>query len=350
MKFFFPALLIFSFLINIPANAKINEPNGKFVSFRVGFFLGGRTATFFRYWKSEVHKQFKISLITKDMRKNEFYEITNFKNSDIKSNFAKATGDELAQLVLQGKVDMALVGETSFLKIIDKNLPLIAIAETGHDVSGEAGHAMIFRSDIDIRDPKKWKGLTFGARRSSGGDLTVLKEFILSVGLDPYKDVKIIDQIDDDIISKYLKHNKVDAAYFHLAKARNMIAKNPGKFIVYKKLDWVKPEISSTYLVVKKDFLEKNRAVIQTMLSRYSASIVKEKSYASEHRLKKNVKGIQMEENFMGMNFPQSYDCPYVRTELLEEWEKILFKHKVVSKINDISKFIDNSLFKCKKT
>jgi hypothetical protein len=55
-----------------------------------------------------------------------------------------------------------------------------------------------------------------------------------------------------------------------------------------------------------------------------------------------------MDEDYKGMNFPQSYDCPYVRTNLLNEWQKILVKYKVVPSEAAIEPYIDNSLFKCK--
>jgi hypothetical protein len=342
--------LVLFLLLNTAFAKEEKKKNDSNDPFRVGFFLGGRTGTFFRYWQSKTNeKKFPIALVTKNIRENKFFVIKKFNVKAVDKKWSKASGDELINLMLEGKADSALIGETSFVKMVQNKLPIVAIAETGHDVSGEAGHAMIFRENIDLNNPQSWKGLTFGARRSSGGDLIILKEFLLSVGLDPNKDVKIIDQIDDDKFAKYLKKRKIDAGYFHLASARGIVAADPKKFRIYKSLDWVKPEISSALLVVNKDYLIKNKNNLKRMLQEYSKFIINEKKMSKVVRNTKSVRGIQMEENFMGMNFPQSYDCPYVRSELLVEWQKILVKHQVVKNENNLSAYIDNSLFDCNK-
>ncbi len=325
------------------SNSTVNK------NFNVGFFLGGRTGTFFRLWdnrQSWLKDQLNVRLLTKDIRQNDFYFVEKAPEK-IDSKWSKATGDELIDLVLLGKADSALIGETAFIKMVHKKIPLIAIAETGHDLKGKAGHAMVFRSGIDLKNPKSWKGLTFGARRSAGGDLIVLKEFLLSEGLDPYKDVKIVDQIDDDKMYSSFERGLIDASYVHLSTVRSMIEQFPDKFQVYKALDWINPEISQALLVVNANYLKENRSKLKELLNTYSRFIVWEKALPKDKRKIRGARGIQLEEDFMGMDFPQSYDCPYIRKELLVEWQKVLVRHKVVPSELPIDSYIDNSLFEC---
>jgi ABC-type nitrate/sulfonate/bicarbonate transport system substrate-binding protein len=320
--------------------------------FRVGFFLGGRTGSFLRFWlKNHQNKEgLIIELLTKNIRKESYYKLDPLHTEYINSKLGKATGDELVDLVMRGEADAALIGETAFIKMVHKKIPLVAIAETGHDVTGEAGHGMIFQKGIDLKNPQSWKGLTFGARRSAGGDLIVLKEFLSSRGLNPEKDVKIIDQIDDDKIPRYFKKKKFDASYVHLSTIRGLLSgKDKDKYQLYGALDWIKPEISQAILVINPKFLKENEKALKKLLKEYSNFIISENKLPAEKRLKKGKKGIQLEENFFGMNYPQSYDCPYVRTELLEEWQKILVKHKFVKKHEVLNGYINNSLFECKK-
>lgn len=328
-----------------------SNQTSKTKEFRVGFFLGGRTGTFLRFWLKNHSKKegLIIELLTKNIRKDDYYKLDPYHTEFINSKLGKATGDELVELVMKGGADAALIGETAFIKMVHNKIPLIAIAETGHDVTGEAGHGMVFQKGIDLKNPQSWKGLTFGARRSAGGDLIVLKEFLSSRGLDPEKDVKIIDQIDDDKIPKYFKRKKFDASYVHLSTIRGLLGgKDKHRYQLYGALDWVKPEISQAILVVNPKFLKENEKALRKLMNEYSEYIIYENNLPKDKRLKKGKKGIQLEENFFGMNYPQSYACPYIRTELLEEWQKILFKHKAIKGIVTLDQNINNNLFDCK--
>lgn len=318
------------------------------VETRIGYFHGGRTAMFYR---TSVNGWFEklgvpVSLLTKSLHGTGIYEMPNFireKTAAKESNMGKATGTELVSLILSGEVHGATIGETAFVMMLENGAPIVAVAELGHDVKERAGHALVLRSTIKITGPQSFRGLRLGARRSAGGDEVVLKEFISQQGLDPGRDVEIVSNVPDDKMGKLIDRGHLDGAYAHLRALRNWITRKDHRIYVYRPLDWINPEMSQSLLVFDKAFLEKHRDRVQKIVFAYMSQIKAEQGLGEAEKMQRNKKGLEISTDFGGLDFPQTKDVPFIRADLLNDWQKLLLKHGAIQKAVDIEGAIDNS-------
>jgi len=344
-------ILIVLILVGMLALPKKLLPPAKETSsnqLKIGYFHGGRTMLLYRaYINNEFDKEnIPLSLITKVLYQPDFYTIPK-SYEDIKNIglYGKATGGELIDEVIKGNFAGATPGEASFISAASQNLPIVAVAQLGHDVKGQAGHAIIFRKDVTISQPSDIKGKTLASRRAGDGDGVFLREFLASIGLDPQKDVKILDKVIDDELNQALKKGSIDGGYYHLMSIEKLVENDQA--YVFRKLDWLNPELSQALLIFHKDFVKNHPDQVEKVIRAYMKRIKYEHGLSKEERLKDPgkgyQKGLQMEKDFQGMNLPQ-YDLPpKVSRELLDQMQDLLLKYKYIDKKADLSKFIDNS-------
>jgi len=324
-----------------------NDNSERTKSVRIGYFHGGRTMLLYRaYINNEFENEgTAINLITKNLHKSNYYAIPkSFEEIKGIKQFGKVRGTELIQGVIDGNFDGATPGESSFIEAVIKGAPIVAVAMLGHDTKEKPGHAILFRKEITINSSKDIKGKILGSRRAGEGDLMLIKEFLQQEGIDHEKDVKIISQVEDDKLANSIIEKTIDGGYYHLMAVESLV--KSGDAYIYRKFDWVNPELSQALLVFHKDFVKKHPEQIKKIIVTYMKRIKYEHSLSKEERLKdpgKGIqKGLQMEKDFEGMNLPQYNELPLVRVDLLEEMQDLLFKHGAIDKKADLSAFIDN--------
>lgn len=313
---------------------------------RIGYFHGGRTMLLYRsYINNEFEKEgTPVKLLTKDLNQQDYYVLSqNYEDIKTKTQIGKARGGELIDEVINGNTDGTTPGESSFIKAVSQGAPIVAVAMLGHDTKDAPGHAIIFGKNVSIKSPLDIKGKVLSSRRAGDGDRVLLEEFLNKEGVDP-RDVTIIDQVPDDEINEGIISGRFDGGYYHLMSVEKLVSKNHA--YVYRKLDWVNPELSQALLVFKKDFVQKHPDQVKNIIRAYMKRIKYEHSLPEEERLKdpgeNYLYGLQMAKAFQGMNLPQYDFPPLVREDLLNELQDLLIKHGALDRKVDLSGFIDN--------
>lgn len=343
-KWFLPVIVL---VVVIALSAYAIVSVGKDSDVRIGYFLGGRTSLLYRAYINNYFTDENVSvrLITKTLREDEYYDIPD-KFEVVKSikGVAKATGMELLDEVVAGRAEGATPGESSFVEAVWLGMPIVAVAELGHDTKEKPGHAIIFRKDVRIEKPEDIKGKKLVSRRAGAGDAIFLLEFLRSIGLDK-DDVSMTEQVDDDHYQEGIVDGTFDGGYFHLVQLDDLV--DNGYAYIYRKLDWVNPELSHALLVFHKDFVRDHPDEVEKVIRAYMKRIKFEHSLSKEERMidpGKNLRsGLQMEKDFHGMNIPQ-YDLPpLVSIDLLNEVQDLMLRYNYIDKKTDLSPYIDNS-------
>lgn len=314
----------------------------------IGYFHGGRTIILYR---TKIFREFEkagldVELMTRFLRSKNYFPMPDLTVEKKISNVGKATGDELIRMVVNGTFQGATVGETAFLRAVREGAPIVAVAELGHDVKDGAGHALVLRKGVTLKGSDSLRGLRFGARRSAGGDEVVLREFITQHGLDPDKDVKLISNINDDVFGSMLAKGQLDGAYGHALSIKKWLTKHKYPIYIHRPLDWIDPEMSMSVLIFHKDFVAEHPTTVQKIVLAYMRRSRTEFAMPTAERKLAGKKGLQIEMDFEGLNLPEHRRIPEVQTELLNEWQKILRKHKVLDRPLDLEPFVDNSFVK----
>lgn len=310
---------------------------------RIGYFHGGRTMLLFRsYLNNEFKREnIQVGFYTKNLNGQDYYLISDRKSDGINdNNFGKVRGGELIDEVVAGKLEGATVGESSFIKAVSDGKPIVAVALLGHDQKDAPAHAIILRKDIKISDPKALKGKILATRRAGDGDATFLKEFLAQSGLKPGEDVKILEQTDDETWMKGLIDGIFDGGYYHQMAVRSLV--ESGHAYIYRRLDWVDPEMSQALLVFHKDFVKNNPDKIYKIIKVYMERIQYEHKLTTEERTK-IVNGMQMDDYFQNMNLPQYTYPPLVSIDLLKSMRALLEKQQIKLGSEEIESHIDNS-------
>jgi hypothetical protein len=319
---------------------------------RVGYFHGGRTNLLFRaYVANEFEKAgVPLDLETKQLHASDYHVIPRDwerVSRDISDTgverFGKATGLELISEIEKGRLDGGTVGESSFLDELEHDAPVVAVAMLGHDTLKKPGHCLIFRKGVVVRTPADFKGKVLASRRAGPGDEVFLREFLVQNGLDPDRDVTIKEGTSDDMMEEGLRNGDFDGGYYHLMTAKRVIAK--GEAWLYRPLNWASAELSLALLVFRRDYVRDHRAEIVELIKVYMRRIQYENSLPDDERTRPRPKGMQMAEDFLGMDYPQCDMPPLVRMPLLTGMEDLLIKHHYLPHpIPNLAAHVDNSL------
>lgn len=346
---FLAAVLVLTILLLLPKKNPIpvDVKSGSPPKVKIGYFHGGRTMLLYRaFIDNEFEKEgVSVDLFTRGLYQTEFTPLPkSYEEIKEEELLGKVTGGDLIDGVIKGEFAAATPGESSFIDAATRGLPIVAVAELGHDVKGQGGHAIIFRKDVVIKKPEDIKGRILASRRAGDGDAVFLREFLKSVGLDPEKDVIIKEQVMDDELNRALIDGKIDGGFFHLMAVEKLVEK--GYAYVYQKFDWVNPELAQALLVFHKDFIKDHPEEVEKIIRAYMKRVKYEHGLPREVRLKDPgkgfLKGLQMEKDFQGMNLPQYDFPPLVSPDLLGQMQDLLFKYKYIDKKVNLEDFIDN--------
>ncbi len=320
--------------------------NAKETAVRIGYFQGGRVNMIYRAHIAGFFSRegVNVKLYTKDLKGEKLYEVPQSHDemkrlSKGKLNFGKISGIEIIDKMVAGDLDGGTIGESSFVYAVNKQIPVIAVAMLGYD--SMPGKAIIMRKGVKINKPADLNGKTLISRRAGPGDAIFLREFIESIGLDPKKDLKIIDQVSEDDADNWLRDGKIDGGLYHLVQTKKLV--ESGDAYVYRPMDWMDSKLSHAVLVFRKDYLDGHRAEVQKIVNAYVKRVAYEKKLPKSERDKSWDKGLMMEGEFEDMSIP-AYDMPpKLRPELLDKMQDLLFKYGKISRKTDLSPHLDYS-------
>ena len=320
---------------------------------RIGYFHGGRTAVFYRTW---VYGQFArdgvdMELVTRNKGRRRYgpmLDLTAPANRRIRldaglTGIGKATGRELLQLLVDGRIDGATIGETAFILAAAKGLPIVAVTELGHDAEKNPAHALVLRRGIVLDGPDSLRGLRLAARRSSGGDAIVLQEYMSQVGLDPTRDVIIRSDVSEENMTRMIARGEIDGAYAHLNAVRDWIQDRRYPVYIARRLDWINPEMSQGLLVFSRKYIKQNGPIVRKIIAAYMKRIATENEMSSIERRRSDARGLQIEIDYQGMHYPQCDRMPRVRSGLLYQWERLMIKHGALNRRVDLAPYIDGT-------
>lgn len=350
-------LLLAGVLLAVMISCRAQQPLQSVVV-KVGTFYGGRVNLFYRtYLHGFFDKEdVSVELYTKNLRVPGIFKIpqNHVETRELMPGgqeglFGKMSGIEIVDEINRKALQGGTIGETSFVYEINRGSKLIAVAMLGHDTQAMPGKAIVVRKGLMIRSPQDFKNTTIVSRRAGPGDGIFLREFLKDIGMLGEKSIKIIDNVDDDTMHTWLAEGKIDAGLFHLTSVVNVVEKGAG--YVYRKMDWMNPELSHAILVFRKDFIQDHPDLVQRVIDAFVRRIIFEREMPRHQKKKTRDKGLMMDLEFEEMTIPQ-YDLPpLVRVDLLEHIQDLLVEYGYVSKGVDIREFIDNSFVEraCRK-
>lgn len=318
---------------------------------RIGYFHGGRTMLLYRsYINNEYEKGgVSVELLTHDLGETKFKVASkNFQDIVDVNFFGRVSGIELLNGISKGDFDGVVTGETSFLKAVHQDLPVVAVALLGHDIPEAPAHAVLLRKGLKVNSPSDLKGKVFAARRSGDGDIAYLKDFFVKMGLDPDKDVQIAQQVDEDEWMDGMRTGKFDGGYYHLVAVKKLVDEDVA--YIYKTLDWIDPETSQALLVFGREYAKQHPQEIKALLRVYMKRIKYEQSLPEKNRLEDPANdkqiGLQMAMDYHGMNLPQYSTPPLVSESVLKTMQDLLYKYEAIGAKDDLAPYIDNSFVK----
>ena len=320
---------------------------------RVGYFHGLRIHLLYRAYVGGSFERdgVKVDLYTQYLHRPGLYPVPkDFAEMEEKqhdegggkSYFGMARGSDILDAIKAGALDGGVVGESSFVSAANKGDDIVAVAELGHYTKGYPGRGLVLRNDVHIDKPADFKGMTFATRRSGPGDGMLLREYFSSIGLDPEKDVTIIDQIDDDQQGPLLQKGKVQGLLAHFGKLEE--PERLGGAYVYRKMDWVNPEVNLALLVFRRDFVAQRREEVVRIVEAYIERIRYESAIPEEEKRKESRNGLRMVSPAKGLKLPEWDDPPFVRLDLLEEVQRLLLKYHYLDKKTDLGRDVDRSV------
>lgn len=317
---------------------------------KLGYFHGGRSNMIYRthlfgFFEKE---GVKVELHTKILREPGLVKVPSdhqemrrrVKRS--KRLFGKMSGIEIVDKMKKGVLAGGVVGEASFVYCVHRGDPITAVAMLGHDVKGLPGKAIMLRNGLVIRSPEDFRGKTLASRRAGPGDAIFLREFLKDIGMLGDPTIRIIDQMDEDRYRRNLATGKIDGGLSHLKTAQRLVRRRAG--YVYRRMDWMNPEISHALLVFRKDFLEGRPEAARKIVTAYMRRIRFEKDLPEERINRSWDKGLMMEGTFRGMSIPRYDYPPLVRMDLLEEMQALLLEYGKIKEKRDLSPHVDNGM------
>lgn len=325
---------------------------------RIGYFHGGRIYVLYRnYINNEFEKEgVKLELYTRNMYQETWRSLPRIippetpKNSQdmlvdlqkTKGIFVQPTGVEVIAAIDNGLLEGGVAGASSFVYAISRGSPVVAVAILGHGSSEKSIRGIVVRNDIAIKSAKDFKGKKIIVPRGGPGDEIFAQEFIEKIGLDPRKDVAIIDGVPLNQVLDYLEEKRADAALLHVAEIK--IMEESGKVYLYQGMkDWMDPELAHALLIFRKDFIENHGEEALKIIRAYMKRLKYEESLPQAKKFKNMDNKLRIKYHYKNLTSPVWDYPPLVRMDLLNEIQKLLLKYKKIDGAVDLEKFIDNS-------
>ncbi|GAA3406863.1 ABC transporter substrate-binding protein [Paenibacillus hodogayensis] len=170
-----------------------------------------------------------------------------------------AGGDKTMTALLSGAIDVALVGSETSIYVNQQGSddPVINFAQ----VTQSDGTFLVSRKKLDKFDWSMLKGSTFLGQRKGGmpqmaGEFTLKKK-----GIDPQKDLKLIQNVDFANIPAAFSSGTGD--YVQMFEPQATLIEKEGKGFVVASFGVESGQLPYTVFMSKKSFIERNPKTIQ---------------------------------------------------------------------------------------
>lgn len=241
---------------------------------------------------------------------------------------------QLVDLLLRDDIDVATMDETSFIKAKSMGLPLVAIAELGHENPDKKRFALYLSSQIKLNTSDDLKNIRFSIPRTPQIYAVFFRDYLEQIGIKPneitnYK-IKLTEELNERTFLWGLKNGRAKAFFYDKNKIKSLQNKLPTEKLFHQHglIDIAKPEMSQLLLVTTKDKLVEKRNNFKSLLKSYIQD-VKAKS--------KNDAPVE----YQNSNFRP---LPIMNKELLDEYTKLLIRFEKLNGPVDLSSSVDNSL------
>jgi NitT/TauT family transport system substrate-binding protein len=184
--------------------------------------------------------------------------------------FSKATGAEIdwkafnagpteMEALISGAIDIAYVGPNpainAYLRTGGKSLRIVSGAASG-------GAALVVRKGTGIASPRDFKGKRVASPEFGNTQDVALRCWLKSQGLTPNKDVKILTVKNTDILTLFIQ-GELDAAWVPEPWLTRLIREGNGAIFLDERKIWPEGKFTTAVLVVRTDYLKKNRQVVK---------------------------------------------------------------------------------------
>ena len=181
-----------------------------------------------------------------------------FSQYGLKSEIVTFQGGPISiQSLLAGEVKFTATSSAPGANAVLSGAPVVALAEWVSTLP----YMLIVTSDIDT--PEKLKKKRIAVARFGGAAHYAVRLVLMKMGIDPEKEVQLLQVGDESVRLAALRQGTVDATI--LTPPANLTARNLG-FRVLTSLQEAGVQYSFDHLLVTKEFGQKNRETVQRFL------------------------------------------------------------------------------------
>ncbi len=171
-------------------------------------------------------------------------------------------GPSAMEALLSGEIDFAFVGTNpainAFLRTKGASLRIISGVANG-------GASFVIRGDLSIKNEIELKGKNFASPEFGNTQDVALKYWLRSKGFEINKDVRVNNLKNPDIYLLF-KKGSLDGAWVPEPWATRLIQEANGRVFIDERSLWPNGDFSTSILVVRKDFLDKNIDIVERFL------------------------------------------------------------------------------------
>jgi NitT/TauT family transport system substrate-binding protein len=209
-----------------------------------------------------------------------------FKDEGLDVNLTTTPGgDKTMTTLLSGGADIALVGSETSIYVYAQGTsdPVINFAQ----LTQTDGTFLVSRKKIDHFSWEQLKGKTFLGQRK-GGMPQMVGEFVLKQhGIDPHKDLTLIQNVDFANISSAFASGTGD--FVQLFEPTASIFEKEGKGYIVASFGTESGHVPYTSFMAKDSYMQKNPATVE----KFTKAIYKAQQWVDSHSAKETAQAIQ---------------------------------------------------------
>jgi NitT/TauT family transport system substrate-binding protein len=172
-------------------------------------------------------------------------------------------GPTAMEALIAGALDIAYVGPNpavnAYFRSKGKALRIVAGAASG-------GAGLVVRSDAGIKSAADLKGRRVASPEFGNTQDVALRSWLKGKGLTPGKDVQVLPTKNPDILMLF-RQKQVDAAWVPEPWLSRLLEEAGGTLLLDERGLWPRGEFSTAVVVVRADFLAKNRELVKRFLA-----------------------------------------------------------------------------------
>jgi NitT/TauT family transport system substrate-binding protein len=168
-------------------------------------------------------------------------------------------GPSAMEALISGALDIAYVGPNpavnAYIRSKGSALRIVAGAASG-------GASLVVRKDAGINSVKDFRGKRIASPEFGNTQDIALRHWIKAQGLAPNRDVKILTIKNPDILMLF-QQKSLDAAWVPEPWVTRLLQEGNGTIFMDERKLWPKGEFTTAVLVVRTDFLQRNRDLVK---------------------------------------------------------------------------------------